>query len=164
MIRLNGTPGEIGLFATLADTLSKSVEDQAHLASKAQVVDVDGGPPPNFLEGVGDHCAPLAWVNDGMLICERFAGSGDPQLAVVQLAAGEDAATTTLLLPASERTNYDPVVSPDGGTIAFLSGQGTTLTLYTEPADSFGAEPTKVADLESAFDANLHALDILEWD
>jgi hypothetical protein len=103
-------------------------------------------------------------VNDGLLVCERFEGSGDPQLAVVQVTAGVDAATTMLLLPASERSNYDPVVSPDGATIAFLSGQGTTLTLYTEPADSLGSEPTKVADLETTFDANLHDLDILEWD
>jgi len=53
---------------------------------------------------------------------------------------------TSPLIPNSDRSNLSPVVSPDHGSVIFISGRGGTSGLYKVPIGSGAVQPTRLAD------------------
>jgi hypothetical protein len=69
---------------------------------------------------------------------------GTWSLGAISLTANTTSAKSTPLLPPNTRKNSFPVVSPDGGMVAFASAQGPAVSLYTLALGHAGAEPTLV--------------------
>jgi hypothetical protein len=103
-------------------------------------------------------CAPVVWIDDDRAIC------GDDRLtftSLLQFTADHRSATETKLLPATDRFNFSPIVSPNGTEIAFLSIRGGEHALYRMPLTA-GANPTKIADLP-ALKGLLYPPAFIEW-
>lgn len=84
------------------------------------------------------NCDPDVWVDDYRLICKS--------MELLQYAPDYGSTTTIDILPATDRLNYNPVGSPDGTQMAFLSARSGQTAIY-RVALTAGASPTKVADL-----------------
>ena len=115
------------------------------------------GPPVDVsvhysADQTGDACLPKAWAGDSTLICTHW---GEP-LEVLQVTASTTSVQATPLLPTNTRFNFSPVSSPDGSVIAFLSKQGTDVSLYTIALARAGTEPTLVA-------SNVTGLVLIAW-
>ena len=68
------------------------------------------------------------------------------------------------LLPETDLVNFSPVMSPDGRSFAFLSLQGTVVTLYRQ-ALAPGSTPAKVAVVPSSGSSVVDVLAplLLQW-
>lgn len=93
---------------------------------------------------------PTEWVDDAIYLSDGRDGYSHSQKVNLNTRERED------YIPGSSRSNWSAVLSPDGGTIAFLSAPtaGTDpAAIYTIPAE--GGEPEKVVgDLPTSHTSN----------
>lgn len=125
----------------------------------------DSGSPPRLLvdkPGVAEHVASLqvsedqacqadiAWVGALTFVCAVVTGSPltsiRGQLLLGSLSPDLRAVEFKRLLPVTNRTVENPVVSPDDSELAFISGQGETAAIFRVSLQS-GAEPQNVVEL-----------------
>jgi len=102
-----------------------------------------GGTPISL----GHNCDPWAWLDSQSLICVEATAQGvtpETTIDLVTLGSGYKTGTTTSLLPGNSRDNADPVLSPGGSRVAFLSIQGQTTTLYETGVHANRANPTRI--------------------
>lgn len=92
---------------------------------------------------------PLAWIDDQRLLCRVGGGPGEASFSLITFAPGRTAITNsrTDLLPETNRANFSAVPAPDGQSFAFLSRQGSEVSLFRQSLTP-GATPTKVADVK----------------
>jgi len=114
------------------------------------------------VDGKSVICHPVGWLGPSRVLCDRTHGDvavndnfyaldvSSRQATVVHCpsSCASGAADYVVwklsqrpqpVLPANTRTNKEPVPSPDGASLAFLSGQGSQIGLYVEKAA--GGEP-----------------------
>ena len=104
--------------------------------------DTTGGPDYHLIigsniEAVPDQgdaplCQPAAFVSNSQALCDNLSLANVSQGGIV----------FTSLLPVTDRTNSEPVLSSDAKSVAFLSQQGSTTGVYTVPIS--GGQPTEV--------------------
>jgi hypothetical protein len=96
-----------------------------------------------------DCSAPAAWVDDTHLLCyERDIGGTNIGLVTFAPGGNSVASFRANLLPPTDRTNGSLVVSPDGKSFAFLSFDGTKLSLYRESLAPL-SKPVKITDIST---------------
>ncbi|MEU8135317.1 hypothetical protein [Streptodolium elevatio] len=95
---------------------------------------------------VPDGCMPRFWRSDTVHVCAT-----DTRLVQITFSDDFDAVTAVEdLLPANSRTNQGAMLSPDGKSVVFLSGNGTTSSvpaLYRLDLDTPNAAPVKICDV-----------------
>lgn len=88
----------------------------------------------------GGGCQPWAWITDTSWIC---VDQVQPVAIGVATASGTGLLTVTYPIPPN-RTDYDPVLSPDRTLVAFQSCHSGECAIYTVPVNG-SSQPTKVA-------------------
>lgn len=106
--------------------------------------------------------APAAWVDDTHLLCyeqEMYTTN----IALITFEPGGNSVATFQadLLPSTDRTNASLVVAPDGKSFAFLSLDGTTLSLYRDSLAPHST-PVKISDI-STDDSTQYLPFLLQW-
>ncbi|ULR52359.1 hypothetical protein [Streptomyces deccanensis] len=106
----------------------------------------------------GPACRPAFWRTNTSLVCglREIVFSSDYKSVV----SDEE------LVPANDRDNGTPLLSPDGKGFAFISeGEGDRLALFRADFTSGGnAQPVKVADLEAPLDgSDDHIETLVRW-
>jgi hypothetical protein len=93
--------------------------------------------------------APAAWVDDTHLLCYEQDITGT-NIGLVTFAPSGNSVENfqANLLPPTDRTNGSLTVSPDRKSFAFLSLDGTTLSLYQENLAP-GSLPIKITDIST---------------
>jgi hypothetical protein len=113
---------------------------------------VEGLPNPSgTFAASSNFCQPGVWIDNDRLICDRT-------LELVQFTSNYKSFKSTKLLPATDRRNWTPVMSPNGAEMAFVSFRAGEASIYRMPLTP-GATPTKVADLPAA----PLGIALLEW-
>jgi hypothetical protein len=135
----------------------ESVDGQ--IVNSFQADGAGGLSQPQSFHGVifmvdGQPAAPTvwAWAGNSSVLASVTNNSNFYLVPVRPGATGIVSAQT--LLPSNTNSNSDAVVSPDNSSMAFLSTQGSDVTLYTCPLTS-GAAPTQIA---TGFSGN-----IIDW-
>ena len=104
--------------------------------------------------------APAEWADSTHLLCHH---SGNLALITFSRQLTSVTSLQPNLLPETDLVNFSPVMSPDGRSFAFLSLQGTVVTLYRQ-ALAPGSTPAKVAVVPSSgSSANVLAPLLLQW-
>jgi hypothetical protein len=107
-------------------------------------------------------CEPVVWIDDDRAICDSSLSLNLLTFtSLLQFTADHRSATETKLLPATDRSNFSPVVSPNGTEMVFLSFRAGEYAVYRMSLTP-GANPTKVADLP-AVKSVLQAPVLIEW-
>jgi hypothetical protein len=102
--------------------------------------------------GVAPVCNPMLWITSTDILCRTtFAAASATTWRTVDVSAVENAGATTaiygpVIVPDSDRSKYNPVLSADKTQLRFLSALGTNLALYKVPMVG-GGQPAKVTDL-----------------
>ena len=100
-------------------------------------------------------CAPQFWIDDHHFVCAEGAfplqmpsgGANGTNLDEVTVADDFSKATAVVpLLPATDRQNNWPVLSPNRTEFAFLSKQGDQVAIFRQSI-SANAKPHKIVDL-----------------
>ncbi|MDA5284454.1 hypothetical protein [Streptomyces sp. Isolate_45] len=104
-------------------------------------------------------CYPAFWRDDTTLVCdyslEQITFSADHKSVVTRIS----------LLPDADRTVQDPLLSPDGKSIAFIArnGAGQDVIYKIDPSTP-GSQPVKIAELEKPMDgSDKHKLSLITW-
>ena len=142
--------------------LSNSIGDIGSSTARAASIG-PGLALAGMLPGSGStNCrAPAEWVDSTRLLCYSPGGN----LALMTFSPGLTSVTSWRpdLLPQTNLVNFSPVISPDGRSFAFLSLQGTVVTLYRQ-ALAPGSTPVKIAVVPSSGPSgNVLAPLLLQW-
>lgn len=102
---------------------------------------VGNNPPPDTATFGNSDTAIYGWAVDRAVLAQQ-SPSNQYQLVPVS-SSTNGPVTTQSLLPQDSPASTDPVISPDGKTLAFLSASGSGTTLFTAPMVS-NATPTQI--------------------
>ncbi|MFC9816783.1 hypothetical protein ACFVJM_32505 [Streptomyces virginiae] len=110
--------------------------------------------------GVKQHCDPAFWRDDTTLVCRH-----DSLRQLTFSADYQRISKTEKLLPETDRGVGDPIPSPDGKSVAFISKTDSKQwVLYRSDFATPGAPPVKIAELEPPLDgADDHRVSLIRW-
>ncbi len=115
-------------------------------------------------EEMPEHSVTTAWLGNGDYVKVDSGGNSNTTL----WRKNSDGSEKNLLPDIPERVSYNPVVSPDGSQIAFLSslrtrGRDVDNHAYIFSVSSEGGSPVKLADSPRFLFGGTSDIHLLEW-